>query len=148
MEWIILVYLFWFEEFNQWTNWSLVQFPKRKFTDKKNGPKVEDLFRPYPSFGFVRPFVRRSHLSFFHPTNRPSLRHMIRPSNKASVRPTNRWSIGQIVRPSHRSFVRGACKKKVTTVVPLVCVSRGLSVVRLFGLLVAIVASALASMDY
>jgi hypothetical protein len=147
MEWIILVYLFWFEEFNQWTNWSLVQFPRRKFTDKKNGPKVEDLFRPYPSFGFVRPFVRPSHLSFFRPTNRPSVRHMIRPSNKASVRPTNRSSIRQIVRPSDKSFVRCACKKKVTTV-PLVCVSRALSVVRLFCLLVAIVASALAPMDY
>jgi hypothetical protein len=110
MEWIILVYLFLFEEFNQWTNWNLVQFPKRKFTDKKNGPKVEDIFRPYPSFGFVRP----SHISFFRPTIRPSVRHMIRPSNKASVRPTNRWSIGQIVRPSHRSFVRCACNKKMS----------------------------------
>jgi hypothetical protein len=106
---------------------------KKIHKKKKNGPKVEDLFRPYPSFGFVRPFVRPSHLSFFRPVNRPSVRRMIRPSNKASVRPTNRWAIGQIVRPLR---------------VQQECESRALSVVRLFCLLVAIVASALASMDY
>ncbi len=137
MEWIILVYLFWFEEFNQWTNWKFSSISQKNIHKIKiTAPKWNTLF------------VHILHLvSFFRPTNCPSVRHMIRPSNKASVRPTNRWSIGQIVRLSHRSFVRCACKKKVTTVA-LVCVSRALSVVRLFCLFVAIVASALAPMDY
>jgi hypothetical protein len=77
---------------------------------------VEDLFRPYPSFGFVRSFVRPSHLSFFRPVNRPSVRHMIRPSDKSLVHRTNRSSVAR----ARRMWVSGRSVLSVC----FVCLSR------------------------